>query len=321
MRWFENPHFDFVGKRRIALVFSAILIIAAIVGLFTTGLKFGIQFKGGKEFVLQFQKPANVAGIRDQLTKPLDGEPLVKQFGGPETILIRTDAKGSLSSVRSTVVSVMQKSYPNNAVKVERTDVVGPRFAKDLRNGAVKAIIFAIIVIFIYILIRFKNWRMSVGATIALAHDVLIVIGIYALFHSISPFNMEIDETMIAAFLTIVGYSINDTVIIFDRVREYLNQRSTKDYMELVNISLNDTLSRTIVTALTVFFTVTVLFFFGGQTLKGFAFGMMMGTVFGTYSSIFVATGIAVELHLWKPEKENPTKKRKRDRRKIKQYG
>jgi preprotein translocase SecF subunit len=321
MRWFENPSFDFVSKFKYTMSFSGILVIIALIGLFTTGLKYGIEFKGGKEFVLQFQKPASVTEIRDQLTKPLNSKPSVKQFGGPETILIRTDASGSLSSVQSIVVSTMQKMQPDNPVEVQRTDVVGPRFAKDLRKGALEAVIFSLIAIFIYILIRFRNWRMSLGATLGLCHDVIIVAGVYAIFYNISPFSMQIDSTMIGAFLTIVGYTINDTIIVFDRVREYLRKRSSMEYVDMVNQSLNDTLSRTIVTALTVFFTVFVLFFFGGETLKGFSFGMMLGIIVGTYSSIFVATGIAVELHYWKPEKENPTKKRKRDRRKIKQYG
>jgi preprotein translocase SecF subunit len=316
MRWFENPNFDFIGKRRIALTISAIVVIIAIISLFTAGLKYGIEFKGGKELVLHFQKPASISSIREQLTGPLESKPIVKDFGSANEILIRTDASGSLSSVKNTVVSVLQKNNPDNPVEVQRTDVVGPRFAKDLRSGALKAVIFAIIVIFIYILIRFKNWRMSLGATLSLAHDVLIVAGIYALFYNVAPFSMQIDETMIGAFLTIVGYSLNDTVIIFDRVREYLNKRSTKDYMELVNISLNDTLSRTVITALSTFFAVFVLFFFGGQTLKGFAFGMMLGVIIGTYSSLFVATGIAVELHLWKPEKKSNSKRR---RQRVKQ--
>ncbi len=316
MRWFENPNFDFIGKRRIALTISAIVVIIAIISLFTAGLKYGIEFKGGKELVLHFQKPASISSIREQLTGPLESKPIVKDFGSANEILIRTDASGSLSSVKNTVVSVLQKNNPDNPVEVQRTDVVGPRFAKDLRSGALKAVIFAIIVIFIYILIRFKNWRMSLGATLSLAHDVLIVAGIYALFYNVAPFSMQIDETMIGAFLTIVGYSLNDTVIIFDRVREYLNKRSTKDYMELVNISLNDTLSRTVITALSTFFAVFVLFFFGGQTLKGFAFGMMLWVIIGTYSSLFVATGITVELHLWKPEKKSNSKRR---RQRVKQ--
>lgn len=318
MRWFENPDYDFVGKFNISLICSGTAIAIAIIGIIVIGFQFGIEFKGGKEFVLKFQKKANVTQIRNELTGPLDGEPLVKRFGGPGQILIRTDASGSLKAVQSTIISTLQQSIPNNSVTVQRTDTVGPRFARDLRAGAIKAVIFALIAIFLYILARFRNWRMSVGATLGLVHDLIIVVGVFAIFHEISPFSMQINSTMIACFLTIIGYTINDTIIVFDRVREYEQKRSSMDYEEMVNTSINDTLSRTVVTALTVLFTVVVLFFLGGETLKGFAFGMIIGVIIGTYSSIFVATATAVELHYWKPEKGG-IKRSKKSRRKAKQ--
>jgi preprotein translocase SecF subunit len=317
MRWFEEPSFDFMKIRRIAMIISGILVAIAIIALFTKGLTYGIEFKGGKEYVLKFQKPASVTSIRNDLTKPLNNQPIVKQFGSPEEILIRTDAKGSISDVESTIMAVMGKLFPNNPATVEKTNIVGPRFAKDLKTGALKAVIFALIAIFIYILIRFKDWRMSLGATLGLAHDVLIVAGVYAIFSNVSPFSMQIDETMIGAFLTIVGYTINDTVVVFDRIREFLREGRNMEYTELVNKALNDTLSRTIVTSLTVLFTVIVLFFFGGQVLKGFSFGMIIGVIIGTYSSLFVATGIEVELRLRGGEngKKPPQQKRQNHRR------
>jgi preprotein translocase subunit SecF len=259
-----------------------------------------------------------VTKIRNELTKPLNGKPIVKQYGSPKEVLIRTDAKGNIREVQSTIMSTLNKIYPHNSAKVEKTDTVGPKFAKDLRSGALEAVIFSIIVIFIYILIRFKNWTYSLGATLALAHDVIMIAGIYALFYNIAPFSMQIDQTMIGAFLTIIGYSLNDTVIVFDRIREYRRKRSTMDYLEMVNAAINDTLSRTIITALTTFFTIFVLFFFGGQALKGFAFGMMLGVLLGTYSSIFVASGIAVELNLRLGKETKSSKKR---RRRVKQAG
>jgi preprotein translocase SecF subunit len=320
MRWFENPSYDFMKLRRPALIFSGILVVIALVGLFTKGLTYGIEFKGGKEFVLKFQKPAKVTAIRNELTKPLNNKPIVKNFGSPEEILVRTDAEGSISSLKGTIMSVMNKAFPDNQATVEKTNIVGPRFAKDLKSGALKAVIFALLAIFVYILIRFKDWRMSLGATLGLAHDVIIVAGVYALFYDIAPFSMQIDQTMIGAFLTIVGYTINDTVIVFDRIREFLQEGRNTEYIELVNKALNDTLSRTVVTSLTVLFTVIVLFFFGGHVLKGFSFAMIIGVIIGTYSSLFVATGIEVELNLRSGKKGKPKRKRKQRRRRAKRY-
>jgi preprotein translocase SecF subunit len=308
MRWFENPSYNFMKVRRTALIISGILVVLALIAMFTKGLTYGIEFKGGKEFVLNFQKKASVTSIRNNLTKPLNGQPIVKNFGSPEEILIRTDAAGSIKDVESTIMSTMKKAFPDNPATVEKTNIVGPRFAKDLKSGALKAVIFAVIVIFIYILLRFRDWKMSLGASLGLAHDVIIVAGIYAIFYDIAPFSMQIDETMIGAFLTIVGYSINDTVVIFDRVREFLHEGRNMEYTELVNEALNDTLSRTVITALTVLFTVIVLFFFGGQVLKGFSFAMILGVTIGTYSSLFVATGISVELNLRKQKKDKENK-------------
>ncbi|HYW36217.1 MAG TPA: protein translocase subunit SecF [Balneolaceae bacterium] len=301
MRWFENPNFDFVGKRRIALAISGTLVAIAIISVIVKGVQYGIAFKGGKEFVVQFQKAANVSQIRNDLSRPLNGAPVVKRYGSPKEILIRTDAKGSISDVEHTINTVLNSK--NNPANVIKTDIVGPRFAKQLKQGAFEAILFAMIVIFIYILIRFKNWAFSLGAVVALCHDVLITLGVFTIFSNISPFSMQIDESLIGAFLTIVGYSLNDTVVVYDRVRENMQEYKTMDYMEMINKSLNDTLSRTIITALTTFFVVAVLFFFGGQVLKGFSFALMLGILVGTYSSLFVATGLVVELKVRRQEK------------------
>ncbi len=308
MRWFKDPHYDFMKMRRPALIFSGTLVALALIALFTKGLTYGIDFKGGKEFVLKFQKSASVTSIRNDLTKPLNGQPIVKNYGSPEEILIRTDAEGSIKDIENTIMATMKKSIPDNPATVEKTNIVGPRFAKDLKAGALKAVIFALIVIFIYILIRFKDWKMSLGATLGLAHDIIIVAGVYAIFYDIAPFSMQIDQTMIGAFLTIVGYTINDTVVVFDRIREVLQEGRKMEYIGLVNKALNDTLSRTIVTSMTVLFTVIVLFFFGGQVLKGFSFALIIGVIIGTYSSLFVATGIEVELNLRKQEKDKQKK-------------
>jgi preprotein translocase SecF subunit len=309
MRWLENPNFDFIGARRIALYISGILVVISIIAISVKGFHYGIEFEGGKVYVLQFQKRVNAAKIRKQLTKPLHGEPIVKQFGSPSSIMVRTDTKGSVVDVQNTIMAEMQKSYPNNAAKILKSNTVGPRFAKDLAHHAMMAVVFGIIVIFIYILIRFKDWKFSLGSTLALAHDIIIVAGVFSLFNNIVPFSMKIDLTIIAAFLTILGYTVHDNVIVFDRIREYMEEGRKMEYLEMINKALNRTLSRTVITSLTVFFVVVVLFFFGSQVLKGFSFAMILGVVIGTYSSLFVATGVVVELELYQRRREKKDEK------------
>ena len=177
-----------------------------------------------------------------------------------------------------------------------KTDVVGPRFAEDLKEGAIYAVFGSLLVIFIYILIRFE-WRFGVGAVTALFHDVFITLGVFALLHGFLPFSLQIDQTIIAAFLTIVGYSLNDTVVIFDRIREFTNLFKTEPYNQVVNRSINTTLSRTLVTSGTTLLVVITLFIFGGEVLRGFAFALTFGILIGTYSSVYVATPVVVELH------------------------
>lgn len=297
MKWFETPDFNFLKAHKIGYVVSGILLAAALIGILTKGLQYGIDFKGGKTFVLQFEEPVEVQEIRSELTEPLGGVPEVKLYGSPEEILIRTDNPDDISVVQNAITGTMDQFYPNNPNQVIKTDIVGPRFAEDLKRGAINAIIFALIVIFIYILIRFKDWTYSAGAVAALFHDVLIVLGVFTLLADLVPFSLQIDQALIAAFLTIVGYSLNDTVVVFDRIRENSLLYKTMDYEEMINKSLNDTLSRTVITSVTTFFVVTVLFLFGGEVLRGFSFALMLGVVIGTYSSLFVASSMVIELN------------------------
>lgn len=302
MRWFETPNIDFVKKRKLAYIFSGILLVVSLVAIFGKGLEYGIDFRGGKEFVLEFDQPVEVTNVRSELSGPLGGTPEVKRFGSPQDILIRTDAEGEINTVQNTITSTMRQLYPDNSLSVIKTDVVGPRFAEDLKQGALNAILFAMVIIFIYILIRFKNWTFSLGAVAALFHDVIIVLGIFTIFNDIAPFSMQIDQTIIAAFLTIVGYSLNDTVVVYDRIRENMLEHKGMEYLSMINKSMNDTLSRTVITSLTTLFVVTVLFIFGGEVLKGFSFALMLGVMIGTYSSLFVATSVVVELKLREDE-------------------
>ncbi len=296
MRWFESPNFDFIKAHNIAYFFSGTLIVASIVAILTMGLNYGIDFKGGQEFVFEFQEPVDVVEIRSELTEPLGSVPEIKLFGSDREILLRIDTEEDITATRELLLANFAILYPGNEVSVQKTDLVGPRFAEDLRRGAMYSIIFALAVVFIYIFIRFKGWYFSAGAIAALAHDVLIVLGVFTIMAEIAPFDVSIDQALIAAFLTIVGYSLNDTVVVFDRIRENSIIYKTMNFTDMINKSLNDTLSRTVVTSVTTLFVVTVLFIFGGEVLKGFAFALVLGVILGTYSSLFVASALVVEL-------------------------
>src|SRR5690625_3594769 len=259
MRWFESPDFDFLKAYKVVPIVSAVLVAVSIIGIITIGPQYGIDFSGGKEIILEFEQPVEVAEIRTELTEPLDGEPEVKLFGSQQEILIRTDNPGEAEVVQAAILGAMEQLYPDNSATVIKTDIVGPRFAEDLKSGALNAVIFAMIAIFIYILIRFKDWTFSTGAVLALTHDVLVVLGIFVFFSGVAPFSMQIDQTIIAAFLTIVGYSINDTVVVFDRIRENKLLYKTMDFEEMISKSINDKLSSTVITSVTTFFMVYVL--------------------------------------------------------------
>jgi preprotein translocase SecF subunit len=296
MRWFETPSIDFNGKRKIAYILSAVLFIASLGAILTKGLQYGIDFRGGKEFVLDFEDPISVVELRSDLSEPLGSTPELKLFGSDSEILIRTDNEQEIAEVQQIISSTVREFHPDNPFTVVKTDVISPRFAEDLKWGALQAVIYAIVIIFIYILIRFRNWTFSAGAVAALVHDVVIVLGIFTILGDLVPFSLQIDQALIAAFLTIVGYSLNDTVVVFDRIRENSNVHKGMDFMPMVNKSLNDTLSRTVITSLTTLFVVLVLFIFGGEVLKGFSFALLIGIVLGTYSSLFVASSLVVEL-------------------------
>lgn len=296
MRLFESANYEFVSNRQRAYVFSAILLALSLGSLATRGLELGIDFQGGMEFVVETDEPLNAVAVRGALTAPLGSEPEVKTFGQTgDQLLIRTAAAGEISAVQNQILQGFADGFPGSNPTLIKTDVVGPRFAEDLKRGAIWSVLGSLLVIFVYILIRFE-WRFGLGAVAALFHDVTITLGIFSLLSGIVPFSLQIDQAIIAAFLTIVGYSLNDTVVVFDRIREYSNLFKTEAYDRMVNRSVNGTLSRTVVTSLTTLLVVTVLFIFGGDVLRGFAFALIVGVTIGTYSSIFVATPVVVEL-------------------------
>lgn len=296
MRWFETPNIDFIGNRRVAYIFSAVLFFASLGAIVTKGLQYGIDFKGGSEFVYMFSEPVNTVELRTLLTEPLGTSPEVKRFGTEVEVLIRTDKAATKEEIQKVIESTFDSQMPNITYESESGNYISPRFGEELKSSAMQAVIYAIAIIFIYILIRFRNWTFSLGAVAALLHDVVITLGIFTILSDVVSFSLLIDQNIIAAFLTIVGYSLNDTVVVYDRIRENSIVHKGMEYLPMINKSLNDTLSRTVITSLTTLFVVLVLFIFGGEVLKGLSFALIIGVVLGTYSSLFVASPLVLEL-------------------------
>lgn len=295
MRFFENTNIDFVGKRKIGFIVSGTLVLLSLVSLVTRGVETGIDFQGGSEIVVETAEALPPGEVRTALDAAMGSTPEVKEYGRPELLLIRTVAGGDPDSLQNLVISSLNTAFPGAEAASNSLVSVGPRFAEDLKRGAVWSVLASFFVIFLYIMLRFE-WRFSAGAVVALIHDVVVTLGVFSFFHGWLPFSLQIDQTIIAAFLTIVGYSINDTVVIFDRIREYTNLFKTERFDRIVNRSINSTLSRTMMTSLTTLIVVAVLFLFGGEVLKGFAFALLVGIVIGTYSSVFIASPVAMAL-------------------------
>ena len=295
MRLFENADYTLIPNRRIGYIISGILLTISILSLLVRGLSLGIDFRGGMEFVVGNTQEVSTVELRSALTGPLGAQPEVKRYGDTG-ILIRASATGDINEVQQRILSTMKQEFPEVDAQIEKTNVVGPRFAEDLKQGAIYAVFGALAVIFLYILVRFE-WRYSMGAVAALIHDVTITLGVFSLLAGVVPFSLQIDQGIIAAFLTIVGYSLNDTVVVFDRVREYVNLLKTENFPNIVNRSINATLSRTVVTSVTTLIVVVILFLFGGEVLRGFSFALIIGVIVGTYSSVFVASPTIVELN------------------------
>jgi preprotein translocase SecF subunit len=297
MRLFENADYVFIPNRTKGYIFSGILLTVAVLSLTFKGLALGIDFQGGMEFVIENTGQLSTVEVREELTGVLGQQPEVKSYG-QTGILVRTSAEGETTQIENQIMSTIEQSFAGVSPELVRTDIVGPRFAEDLKRGALYSVLGALFIIFVYILVRFE-WRYSIGAVAALIHDVTITLGLFSLLSGVVPFSLQIDQAIIAAFLTIVGYSLNDTVVVFDRIREYANLFKTEAFDEVVNKSINTTLSRTVVTSVTTLIVVSILFIFGGEVLRGFSFALIVGVVIGTYSSVFVASPVVVELRHW----------------------
>lgn len=368
MRIFENLNFDFLGKRKFAYAISAMLFLIGLISVVTRGFHFGIDFKGGSEIVLQFEKPVEISDVRSYVDNIGLGNVEVKTFGGETGVMIRTEQQVIPAAVYPQVVDAIEREIENvlpgvprqiidstassitysfenpdttnlladalfsagfqsgkiseepdnrqmivsvgisdwikenlrekvsdNSFTVLKEDIVGPKIGDELKQDAVLAIFFALIAILIYLGFRFK-FVFAFGAVAALFHDVLITLGLFSILYGLIPgLNLDIDITIVAAFLTLIGYSINDTVIVFDRIRENLKIHKTRPLFDLMNTSISQTMSRTVLTGGTTLITVLVLLIFGGEVLRAFAFTLFFGIIVGTYSSIFVASTLVYE--------------------------
>ncbi|MBI5731587.1 MAG: protein translocase subunit SecF [Ignavibacteriales bacterium] len=368
MRLFKDLNIDFMSKRTTFYFVSATILLLGLLTIFIKGVTFGIDFRGGSEIALQFEKPVDIEKIRTEVDKLGIGNVEVKTFGGSTGILLRTELqelpKQILPKVRSKIESVIFSVYPgiekkvidssstsitysfpdpstanvlnnrlflagfnsakvseeatntavsvrlgiadlikdnltekfkDNSFSVLKEDRVGPKVGKELKRDAVLSILLSLVVILIYLGFRFK-FTFAFGAVIALFHDVLITLGIFVILYGVIPgFNLEISVSVVAAFLTLVGYSINDTVIVFDRVREQMKIHKMLSVEENMNHALNKTMSRTIITVFTVLLTIIALLIFGGEVLRGFAFALFIGMITGTYSSVFIASAFVLE--------------------------
>lgn len=311
-----NSNIQFLSKRKIAYLLSSVLVIGSLISITTKGLNYGVDFTGGRTYVVAFTEKVDLEALKVDLGQMFVDDkgnsipPEVKQFGGTNQVKITTkyliddDSEDVDERVESSLRKGLSMIGDNYTIRESRK--VDPTITNDFKYESFMAIGFALFVIFIYILLRFSKWQFSAGALIAVFHDVILTLGVYSVFYGILPFNLEIDQAFIAAILTVVGYSINDTVVVFDRIREYLGLYKRKSLPQVVDESLNSTLSRTINTSLSTFAVLLTIFIFGGGSIRGFVFAMMVGVVVGTYSSLFIASPLMVDFTKNKgPEKES----------------
>ena len=307
---FKNANINFLSKRKISYILSSVLVLIGLFSLFTQGLQQGVDFVGGRSYQIRFEKVVNPSEIASELTTVFGSGTNVKTFGEANQIKVTTAYKVDVegievdNEIQDKLYTTLQKYLPNgtsyedfkvgsgeSAIGIMQSVKVGPTIADDIKNNAFLAIIGSLFVVFLYILVRFRKWQFSLGAVVAVFHDVLIVLGIFSVFGKIMPFSMEIDQAFIAAILTVIGYSLNDTVVVFDRIREIIAEKGWKAG-ENTNQALNSTLSRTLNTSLTTLVVLLAIFIFGGESLRGFMFAMIVGIVVGTYSSLFIATPV-----------------------------
>lgn len=333
---FSKIKFDFLQRRKKFYFLSGTIIFIGIVSLFVQGLSYGVDFAGGRTYIVRFDQDVNTAEINSNLAEPLESAPEVKTFGPSSQVKISTKYMIDETTEKN-VDSIITNIIYNNVLEFYETPItyqeflserddkliglmssqmVGPTIAADIKIAAMQAITFALIIIFLYIAVRFRRWQYGLGGVVAIFHDAMIALSMYSIFHTILPFNMEVDQAFIAAILTIIGYSINDSVVIFDRIREYIGLHPKTELKTNINNALLSTLGRTINASGTTFVVLMSIFIFGGEVIRGFAFALLIGVVVGTYSSLFTASPIAYDFILiQRRKKERKLKERARIKR------
>ncbi len=303
---FKNININFVGNRKKYYMLSATIITIGVIFFLKSGLNFGVDFKGGRSYIVRFEKDMTTTEVREALATSFGSAPEVKTFGKSNQLKITTayniesTADNADEEVESKLEEGLSKVKGMPAHKIMSSQKVGENISDDIKQSSVWAMLISCILMFMYIFIRFQRWQFGLGAVAALVHDVLIVLSFYAIFNGVLPFSLEIDQHFIAAILTVMGYSMTDTVVVFDRIREYLNLNNKvvlvgEERKRVINSALNSTLSRTINTSLTIFFVLLAIFIFGGEVIRGFSFALLIGIVIGTYSSICIATPIVID--------------------------
>ena len=323
-KWSENLltsfKFDFIGKRKFAYITSGIIILAGVISLAFHGLNYGVEFTGGRTFVVRFDQNVSAEQVREALDGAFVGADAatssveVKQYGKENQMRIVTQYKfddtseATTEEVETILYNALKPLYgyditldgfrstQDDANGIVSADKIGPAIAKDMTTGAIFSLLFALVAIGLYIVFRFRKWQWAAGATAALVHDAFMIIAMFSMFYSIMPFNLEVNQAFIAAILTIIGYSINDTVVIFDRIREYIGLYPKRELKATINDALSSTLMRTLNTSGTTLVTLLAIFIFGGETIRGFVFALIIGIVVGTYSSVFIASPLAYDM-------------------------
>jgi SecD/SecF fusion protein len=325
---FTGTNYDFLNFRKSSYIISASIILIGIASLTFKGLNYGVDFTGGRTYVVRFDQNVRTIDVRAALAGELGEAPEVKTFGPQNQVKITTKHLIDLDTQEAD--SIVENQIYNGIVDFFQTPIsfkdftsddedkiigrlssqkVGPTIARDIKQAAIIAVVFALIIIFAYIAFRFKRWQFGLGAVTGLFHDSLIVISLYSIFYGILPFGLEVDQAFIAAILTIIGYSVNNTVIIFDRIRENTTLHPKRDLKININSAINDTLGRTINTAGTTLVVLLTIFIFGGEVIRGFSFALLAGVLVGTYSSWFVASPIAYDMIMRKKAPEIVKKK------------
>jgi SecD/SecF fusion protein len=304
---FADSNFDFVSRRKLYYTVSSVIIGLGIISVLVKGFGLGVDFKGGRSYVIRFEKAVSTDDVRNSLEGVLGSSPEVKTYGGASigdnnqvkvttSYLVDDNSQGADKRAEATIYKGLS-NISGNTARIESSQKVGPTIAYDLLTSALWSILLAVAAVFTYILIRFKKLAFGYGAVVAMFHDVLIILAIFSIFNGWLPFSLDVDQAFVGAVLTIMGYSMNDTVVVFDRIREYLaeNKGKKESIPVIINNALNSTLSRTAVTGFSTILVLLVLFIFGGETIRGFSFAMLIGVIVGTYSSLFVATPIVVD--------------------------